>query len=483
MPKIEITCFKSTDIRGKVPSQLNGDVAYRVGRAYVDFLNSEITTSNHSSSNALSKTQASSKLKTIVVGHDVRLTSPELSKSLMKGLTDAGANVVFVGLCGTEEIYFYTFDNQFDGGICVTASHNPIDFNGMKFVREKAKPISRDNGLTDIQCIAEMGDFREPVSKGGIEQKCLRQSYIEHLLTYINPTVLKPLKIVCNAGNGGAGEIIDSLEPYLPFEFIKIHHEPDGNFPNGLPNPLLKDKRQDTIDAVKRYGADFGVAWDGDFDRCFFVDETGRFIEGYYIVGLLAKAFLVKCPGEKIVHDPRLVWNTQAIAKEFGGETIQSKAGHSFIKAIMRENDAVYGGEMSAHHYFRDFEYCDNGMIPWLLIAELVCFREQSLSSMVEYRMSCFPCSGEINNSVENTDYVLKAVEEYYKDACIQTIYDDGLTMIFDQWRFNLRPSSSEPVIRFNLETEANEDLMDQKTAELDGLIKRFGEIQQIEFR
>lgn len=448
----EIHCFKSYDIRGKVPAELNEDVAYRVGRAFVDFLNA----------------------KTVVVGHDIRLSSESLTKALMRGINDAGSDVLFIGECGTEEVYFGTFHLHADGGICVTASHNPMDYNGMKLVRQGSRPVSSDNGLLDIKAKAEASDFNEPKQKGNIKTVDLRKDYVNHLLGYIDVSKLKPLRIVCNAGNGGAGAVIDAIEPHLPFEFIKVHHEPDGNFPNGIPNPLLPERRQATTDAVKEHNADFGIAWDGDFDRCFFFDEHGNFIEGYYLVGLLAKSFLKKSPGSTIVHDPRLTWNTVDEVIQAGGKPSQSKTGHAFIKASMREQDAIYGGEMSAHHYFRDFSYCDNGNIPWLLVAELISVEGKALSTLVDDRVTLFPCSGEINNTVNDPKLIMQRIHDYYLPYSIKKENVDGLSMEFSQWRFNLRMSSTEPVLRLNVESRKDMSLMKEKTDELLDFIKRF---------
>lgn len=450
--EISIECFKAYDIRGKVPSELNEDVAYRVGRAFVEYL----------------------QAKTVVVGHDIRLTSESLTAALVKGLTDAGADVVHIGECGTEEVYFSTFHLEVDGGICVTASHNPMDYNGMKLVKQGSRPISGDDGLNEIKALAEAGNFVDVESKGSVEHRDMRVSYIPHLLSYVEPQNLKPLKIVCNAGNGGAGAIIDALEASLPFEFIKVHHQADGTFPNGIPNPLLPERRQATIDAVKAHKADFGIAWDGDFDRCFFFDENGEFIEGYYLVGLLAQAFLSKAPGAKIVHDPRLTWNTIDQVTEAGGVPVQSKTGHAFIKAVMREADAIYGGEMSAHHYFKRFAYCDNGNIPWLLVAELISVQGKTLSQMVADRVALFPCSGEINRTVNNPPAILSSIKEHYAKDVVTTESVDGLSMAFEQWRFNVRMSSTEPVLRLNVEARADIALMKDKTEELLALIQKY---------
>ncbi|SMF44250.1 phosphomannomutase [Alteromonadaceae bacterium Bs31] len=450
--EIDISCFKAYDIRGRVPEQLNEDVAYRVGRAFVDFLGA----------------------KTVVVGHDIRLTSEQLTDALVKGITEAGADVIHIGQVGTEEVYFGTFHLGVDGGICVTASHNPMDYNGMKLVREGSRPISGDTGLVDIRAMAEKGEFNTPEKVGVVEKRNIRPEYIDHLLTYVDPSVLKPLKMVCNAGNGGAGAVIDGIESHLPFEFIKVHHQPDGSFPNGIPNPLLPERRSATIEAVKKSGADLGFAWDGDFDRCFFFDETGSFIEGYYVVGLLAEAFLKKNPGANIVHDPRLTWNTIDITEQGGGEAVLSKTGHAFIKEKMRAVDAVYGGEMSAHHYFRDFAYCDNGNIPWLLVAELLSRTGKKLSELVKDRVAKFPCSGELNNTVNDPKKIISEIEAHYTLSAKVVAKVDGLTMEFDDWRFNIRMSSTEPVLRLNIESAGDQALMEAKTEELLGMVKRF---------
>lgn len=443
--KLPITCFKAYDIRGRVPDQLNEEIAYRIGRATALYL----------------------KPQTMVVGHDIRLSSPSLCDALSRGLMDGGANVIDIGLCGTEEVYFATSHLCADGGIVVTASHNPQDYNGMKLVREQSRPISGDTGLNDIRALAEAGEFPVSERQGTLSHQDTRPAYVQHLLTYIDLSVLKPLKLVINAGNGGAGMVADAIAEYLPFEFFKVHHQADGHFPNGVPNPLLEENRASSIEAIKAHQADLGIAWDGDFDRCFFFDETGYFIEGYYIVGLLAQSFLERNPGAAIIHDPRLIWNTQAVCDEFGGRAVQCKTGHAFIKERMRLEDAVYGGEMSAHHYFRDFAYCDSGMIPWLLVAELICKTGKPLSELVAERMAAFPASGEINRTVADAAALIKKVEEIYSDDALLIDYTDGLGMDFEQWRFNLRMSNTEPVVRLNVESRADTALMQQKTAEL----------------
>jgi phosphomannomutase len=450
-----ITCFKAYDLRGRIPGELNDDVAYRVARGYAQFL----------------------KPKRIVVGRDIRLSSAGLADAVCKGLTDSGVDVYDIGVCGTEGVYFATFDGGYDGGIMITASHNPPDYNGMKFVREQSKPISGDNGLADIRALAERNQFAAPPREGVRHRIDTTEAYVRHLLSYVDLKVLKPLKIVVNAGNGGAGLIIDQLEPHLPFQFIKIHHEPDGHFPNGIPNPMLEENRRPTAEAIRAHGADFGIAWDGDFDRCFLFDEQGGFIEGYYIVGLLASILLRGQPGGNVVHDPRLTWNTIEIVKAGGGNAVLSKSGHAFIKQRMREVDGVYGGEMSAHHYFRRFAYCDSGMIPWLIVAQILSETGQKLSALVGERIGLFPVSGELNYRVPDSKAAIAAFEQRYAPEAIAVDRTDGVSFEFPQWRFNLRTSNTEPLIRLNVEARDSVALMQAKTQELLGLLKSQGAV------
>jgi phosphomannomutase len=441
-----INCFKAYDVRGRVPEELDEDIAYRIGRGYAAFV----------------------KPRTVAVGRDVRASSPAITAALTKGLTDSGVDVLDIGIGGTELAYFATFSRKLDGGIMVTASHNPPNYNGMKFVRAEAQPISADTGLKDIRALAERGEFAPSTRKGSVEKLDIMPSYIEHLLSYVDAQALAPLKIVVNAGNGGAGPIIDLLEPHLPFKFVKVFHEPDGSFPNGVPNPMIEANRQVTIDRIRAEKADLGIAWDGDYDRCFFFDENGQFIEGYYIVGLLAQTFLEKSPGERIVHDPRLTWNTLDLVAAGRGTAVQSKSGHAFIKQKMREVDAIYGGEMSAHHYFRPFSYADSGMIPWLSIAELMSQRKASLADLVGARMRLFPASGEINRKVKDLPAVLEQVQTRYAQRPGAVVdHTDGLSVEFEQWRFNLRASNTEPLLRLNVESRGDDALLRQKTAEL----------------
>ena len=441
----KFSCFKAYDVRGRIPDQLNEDIAYRIGRAYAAFL----------------------QPAKVVVGYDIRLSSLAICTALTRGLRDSGVDVFNIGQCGTEEIYFATSHLHMDGGIVVTASHNPKDYNGMKFVREESKPISADTGLNDIKELAEKNVFATAVRQGIEQQVEVKAAYIKHLLTYVDVQALTPLKVVCNAGNGGAGAIVDLLEPHLPFTFVKVHHNPDGNFPNGVPNPLLEENRHPTVTALLNNKADVAIAWDGDFDRSFFFDEKGGFIEGYYIVGLLAAAFLKKNQGSKIIHDPRLLWNTEAVVKEGGGTAVQCKSGHAFIKEKMRSEDAIYGGEMSAHHYFRDFFYCDSGMVPWLLVLELIVQSGKPLSQLVEECIARFPASGEINRTVTDASAVIEKVLAHYKPSALSIDYTDGVSISFADWRFNLRMSNTEPVIRLNVESRGDIALMQAKTDEV----------------
>ena len=442
-----LDAFKAYDIRGRIPEEINESLAYDIGRAYAAFV----------------------KPHRVALGYDIRLSSPALAAALKRGLMDLGTQVLDIGLWGTEGAYFATFAEGLDGGIMVTASHNPPDYNGMKFVREQARPISADTGLQQMRALIANDALPPLTARRGTEQRLdIRASYLKHVLSYVNPAQLRRLKVLVNAGNGGAGLIVDLLEPYLPFEFVKMNHEPDGTFPHGVPNPMLEENRAATAEAIRRSGADLGLAWDGDYDRCFFFDESGRFIEGYYLVGLLAESFLKQEPGARIVHDPRLTWNTLDIVHRLGGMPVLCKSGHAFIKQKMREVDAAYGGEMSAHHYFRKFSYCDSGMIPWLLVLAVMSERNQPLSELVEERMKLFPASGEINRHLRTeAKTILARVRQHYESQTQAIDLTDGLSMEFPQWRFNLRGSNTEPLVRLNVEARGSEALMREKTAEV----------------
>jgi phosphomannomutase len=445
-----LACFKAYDVRGRVPDEIDARLARDIGRAYAAFTGA----------------------RRVVVGHDIRPSSPELAQAVAGGLNAAGVDVVDIGLCGTEHVYFATFHLGLGGGIMVTASHNPRDYNGLKLVREESRPISEDTGLREIE--QRILDERLGPSPGGgrRESQDVSAAYVRHVLGYVDRSKLEPRKIVVNAGNGGAGRVIDQLEPHLPFEFVKIQHEPDGSFPNGVPNPLLPENRKATADAILAHRAHAGIAWDGDFDRCFLFDETGAFIEGYYIVGLLAASVLARHPGGAVIHDPRLTWNTLEIVRESGGRAVQSKSGHAFIKEVMRREDAVYGGEMSAHHFFREFSYCDSGMIPWLLVLEQMCATGKPLSALVGERVERYPASGEINRRIADPRGALERIKARYAPEALHVDEMDGVGIDFERWRFNLRLSNTEPLIRLNVETRGDRALLADKTAEVLALLE-----------
>jgi len=445
----KIACFKAYDIRGVVPTELNVELAYNIARGYKKFTG----------------------CKSVVIGRDIRTSSAELSDALVKGFLDSGVDVIDIGLCGTEMVYFGTSYLNADGGIMITASHNPPEYNGMKFVRERSIPISYDSGLNTIEEIISDGDFEPlPTNKGNYTQRDISDEFVVHLGKFYDVSKVKKMKVVVNAGNGCVGPMLDRFEKILPVEMIKLFNEPDSSFPNGVPNPMIEENRVPTINAIKEHNADLGVAWDGDYDRCFFFDESGEFIEGYYIVGMLAKSILKMNPGEKIIHDPRLVWNTIEVCKDNNGEAVQSKSGHAFIKEKMREVNAIYGGEMSAHHYFRDNAYSDSGLIPFLLVVQLMSEEGKSLSQLVNEMIEKYPCSGEINSKIADAPAKLEEIKAKYADG--EFDYTDGVSVDYGNWRFNLRMSNTEPIIRLNVETVGDIELMKAKTAELLSIIR-----------
>tara|TARA_Y100000768_G_scaffold69577_1_gene48911 strand:+ start:196 stop:1554 length:1359 start_codon:yes stop_codon:yes gene_type:complete len=442
---IKISSFKAYDIRGQLPHEINSEIAYRVGNATAEYLSA----------------------KKMILGRDIRASSKELSESIALGLMDAGVEVIDIGECGTENVYYATGELKSCGGIMVTASHNPSDYNGFKIVSENVKPISSETGLLDIRKLAESDKRLISETGGNLEKRDLNKSYVKKILSFIDFDSLDKLRVVMNPGNGGAGVYAELISKNIPIEVIRLNFDPDSSFPNGIPNPMLEENRASTSQAVIDNKADVGIAWDGDFDRCFFFDEKGNFIEGYYLVGLLAKNFLNKNRNEKVIYDPRLTWNTIDVVERYNGNAIQCQSGHSFIKKSMRDNDAVYGGEMSAHHYFRDFYYCDSGMIPWLLILEMISKEKIPLSQMIKKYRDRYPVSGEINLKVNNTKKIIESIREYYFDDALDLDETDGISMEFEKWRFNLRASNTEPLIRLNVESYNNESLMNDKTREL----------------
>lgn len=462
---ITLSCFKAYDIRGELGVNLDETIAYRIGRAFGQILLAQNSRPN----------------PTIVIGADIRPTSDALKLATIDGITDAGVDVIDLGMCGTEEVYFATGYYAAIGGIEITASHNPINYNGLKLVRENSRPISSDTGLKDIQALAESGEFTTH-TKGKVTQKTDKSAYIDKLVSFVDTAKFRPKKIVINAGNGAAGPVIDELEKrlaHLPIQLIKIYHTPDGSFPNGIPNPMIPANQKATADAVLSYKADFGVAFDGDFDRCFLFDENGRFIESSYVVGMLAQAFLKKHSGASIVYDPRVVYNTQDIIKKHGGVPQISKSGHSFIKQTMQDTQAVYGGEMSAHHYFADFFYCDSGMIPWLLVIELLGSTGKRLSELVGDYIAAYPSTGEQNFRLTHSDActIITQLTTHYQAQNPSKNTLDGLSLDFGTWRFNLRSSNTEPLVRLNIESCGDADLLAQKNKEIVGLLTSYGAI------
>ncbi|MFW9928238.1 MAG: phosphomannomutase/phosphoglucomutase [Candidatus Thorarchaeota archaeon] len=450
--------FKAYDVRGRIPDELNDTTVRMIGNAFIQFLKNVS--------------------KPIIVGYDVRPTSEQFSKALIDGITDAGVDVINIGLVGTDMVYFATAYLKSSGGIMITASHNPANYNGLKFVREDAIAISSDTGLIDIKNTVLSGKYLTAEKKGKVEGKNIVQDYVKHVLSFINPKTINPMKIVMNAGNGCAGIVLPELTKKIPqITTIPVFWEPDGSFPNGIPNPLLLEKREETSQKVKAHQADLGVAWDGDFDRCFFYDNDGSFVEGYYLVALFGEFFAKKNPGVKIIHDPRLIWATQEVVLRNGGIPVMCKAGHAFIKERMRKEDAIYAGEMSAHHYFKDNFYADNGMIPLVLLLQILSEKKISLKELVRGWISQYPVSGEINIEVINSDLIISNIEKEYKPKALKSDYTDGLSLEFDNWRFNLRKSNTEPVIRLNVETKNDYSLMESKRDEILSKIKNHSQL------
>ncbi|WP_112872808.1 phosphomannomutase [Paracoccus endophyticus] len=451
----EITCFKAYDIRGRLGSELDEDVAWRVGRAFA----------------------ARPGAARVVVGRDGRASSPALAAALIRGLTEGGAEVLDLGVAGTEEMYFATAHHRTGGGIEVTASHNPIDYNGMKLVGPGAAPLDPDSDLAALAALARSGAFPPAAAPGRvIDARATRAAYAAAVCDFVDAGRLAPLHILVNAGNGVAGPGFDAIADALarrgaPLRFTRLHHQPDPAFPNGIPNPLLPENQPVTADAVRAAGADMGVAWDGDFDRCFLFDAGGRFIPGEYVVGLLAAAFLAREPGGRIVHDPRVVLNTRDVIAAAGGQAVQSRTGHAFVKQTMRAADAVYGGEMSAHHYFRDFAFADSGMIPWLVVTALMSAAGQPLAALVGDRMARFPSSGEINFRLDDPDAALARVIARFAPGALGRDDTDGISLEYPGWRFNLRRSNTEPVVRLNVESRGDAALVADKVAEISGLL------------
>lgn len=452
----DLNCFMAYDIRGRVGIELDQAVARRIGRAFARALGAA----------------------RVVIGRDPRLSSPALAAALAEGLMAEGAEVLDLGLCGTEEVYFATVHLGADGGIMVTASHNPADWNGMKMVKAGAAPLDPAADLPRIRALAEADAFG-PAQAGGTvtDASDTRAAYVERVLGLIDVAALRPMTILANPGNGAAGPTFDALAAGLsargaPLRFVRIHDGPDGHFPLGAPNPILPENHAQTAEPLRAAGADMGVAWDGDFDRCFLFDAEGRFIPGEHVVSLLAEAFLARAPGETIIHDPRVVLGIRDTIKRAGGRAVMAKTGHVYLKRAMRETGAIYGGEMSAHHYFRDFHACDSGMIPWLLIAELMGRKQATLAALADDLIARFPSSGERNFRPADQEAAIARVLEEFGPKATGRDDMDGLSLSFPGWRFSLRRSNTESLVRLNVEAEGDAALVAAMTDRIVALIR-----------
>jgi len=448
-----LSCFKAYDIRGRLGEDLDEDIARRIGRAFAHVL----------------------EARRVCVGRDCRASSQALMAAAVEGLRVAGAEVLDLGLCGTEEMYHAVTHFGADGGIEVTASHNPMDYNGMKMVRAGSAPLDPAM-MRAVHDMADSGAFPAGGQGGVTPATGARAAYVATVAGFADPSALRPLHLLVNCGNGTAGPTFDALAEALetkgaPFRYTRLHHDPDGSFPNGIPNPLLPENQPVTARAVVEAGADLGIAFDGDFDRCFFFDEAGEFVPGEYVVALLASAFLGKEAGATVIHDPRVVWATQDAVARGGGRAVMARTGHAFLKAAMRETGAVYGGEMSAHHYFRDFMACDSGMIPWLLVAELMGRTGQPLSALVGRMRTGFPSSGEINFRVADAGAAVARVEAALGPQARTRDLTDGLSLDFGDWRLNLRSSNTEPLLRLNVEARDDAALVARRVEEVRALI------------
>lgn len=450
-----IPCFKAYDIRGHVDVDVTESLARRLGLAVGKVL----------------------KAQRIVVGRDARAASPRLLDALAEGMVAAGIEVLDLGLCGTEEVYFATAHFKACAGVMVTASHNPIEYNGFKLVGRNAAPLP-DMIFRAIEA-ATSRPWPKTVGYGWRRAVRCREAYVARILSAIDPSAFGPLHLLANAGNGAAGPSFDAIIDALvsagaPITVTRLYHDPDPAFPNGIPNPLLPEHQLVTAEAVLASGADLGIAWDGDFDRCFLFDAAGQFVPGEYVVGLLAKTMLAKAAGACIVHDPRVMWNTQAMVQSAGGKAVLGKTGHALIKARMREVNAIYGGEMSGHHYFRDFMYCDSGMMPWVLILGLMSQTGLGLAEIVDEMRARYPSSGEISFRVKDTDAAMQAVLTAFGRGDAQVDWFDGLSVSTSGWRFNLRLSNTEPLLRLNVEALANEQCVAELANKISSVLRAF---------
>ena len=441
--------FKAYDVRGIYPAELDEDGAYAIGRAYVEQF----------------------EPRRIAVGRDMRVSSPSMAAALIRGVTEAGADVLDLGLVGTEMVYFAVGELELDGGVAVTASHNPKEYTGMKIVRRGALPVGGDSGLLDIRDRAmSLGDTPGGQTPGQVQEYDVWPAYVERVLSFVDVSAIKPLRVVIDAANGMAGVMLPPVLERLPIEAIRFYFEPDGTFPNHEPNPLLPENREFIVERTTTEGADFGVAFDGDADRCFFVDDAGGFVPGDFVTALLAESVLEKDPGGKIIYDVRASWAVPETIEGAGGTPLINRVGHAFIKHRMREEGAVFGGEVSGHYYFRDFSQADSGVVPFLLMLELVSLRGQKLSEILRPYRDRYFITGELNTPVPDVALKLEELEDRFGPQG-EVSHLDGISVNADEWHFNVRPSNTEPLLRLNLEARS-EELMEQKRDEVLDVIR-----------
>jgi phosphomannomutase len=441
--------FKAYDVRGIYPTELDEDGAYAIGHAYVEQF----------------------EPKTIAVGRDMRLSSPSMAASVIRGAADAGCDVLDLGLVGTEMVYFAVGELELDGGVMVTASHNPKDYTGMKIVRRGALPVGGDSGLLEIRDRAmSLGDTSEGQTPGQVQEYDIWPAYVDRVLSFVDLSEIKPLRVVIDAANGMAGVMLPPVLERLPIEAVRYYFEPDGTFPNHEPNPLLPENRKFIIERTKAEGADFGVAFDGDADRCFFVDDTGEFVPGDFVTALFAESALAKNPGAKIIYDVRASWAVPEMIERAGGVPLINRVGHAFIKQRMREEGAVFGGEVSGHYYFRDFSQADSGVVPFLLMLELVSRRGEKLSEILRPFRERYFITGELNTPVPDVALKLQELKERFGPQG-EVSHLDGISVNGKDWHFNVRPSNTEPLLRLNLEARS-EELMEEKRDEVLDVIR-----------
>jgi phosphomannomutase len=447
--------FKAYDVRGIYPDQIDDDVAYRLGRAFARVLRDL----RGGDEDRLS----------VAVGHDMRLHSPALAGAFSRGLVDEGSDVLEIGMAGTEMVYYAVGSRDLDGGVSVTASHNPKQWAGFKLVRDGALPLSGDKGIPDVQRVAEGGDFSSPSAQGSVERADLYEPFQRHVLGFIDPEAIRPMDLVLDGGNGMAGPMIGPIIDSFPTTEERLYFVPNGEFPGHEPNPLLPENRKLIIDTVLERGAELGIAWDGDADRCFFIDDRGEFVPGDFLTALLAEAILVKTPGATIIYDVRASRAVPETVERLGGKAVVNRVGHAFFKARMREVGAAFGGEVSGHYYFRDFWHADSGTIPALLVLELLSVRGKTMSELLQPFHQKYFISGEINSTVEDQDAKMRELAERYSDGEVSWL--DGVSVDYDSWHFNVRPSNTEPLLRLNLEGSTKEE-MEARTDEVLGVVR-----------